>query len=289
MSKQTQYPNYPILGVEIDAVTVMQANELICNHAADPASEARYVVKPYSEFLDAASRQPELKTLLNNAWLSLPDGIAVCWAATYLYGGARTWRRVVTTGASIVLRPSSMYGVLPEKFAGANATWSLLGAAAERNLKVFLIGSPYGTTIAHTAAAIITKLPGLNIVGTAPGEINGLHGADLLHAVQNDLNLTPLAAQINATNPDIILIGMGFPLQETIMQRLKPLLHHGVMIGEGGTFDYDSFGGQQTRAPEVIQKIGLEWLWRLILNPSRLKRQLAIPRLIWRVAHEPRL
>ncbi len=70
------------------------------------------------------------------------------------------------------------------------------------------------------------------------------------------------------------------------MARLQEKLTHGVMIGEGGTFDYQQFGGKLPKAPGWVQKINLEWLWRLIRQPWRLKRQLAIPRFMWRVYQE---
>jgi N-acetylglucosaminyldiphosphoundecaprenol N-acetyl-beta-D-mannosaminyltransferase len=60
---------------------------------------------------------------------------------------------------------------------------------------------------------------------------------------------------------------------------------HGVFIGEGGTFDFESFGGERKRAPQWVQRVGLEWLWRLILQPGRILRQLAVPRFIYRVWH----
>jgi N-acetylglucosaminyldiphosphoundecaprenol N-acetyl-beta-D-mannosaminyltransferase len=127
-----------------------------------------------------------------------------------------------------------------------------------------------------------------NLVGQASGAIGNVHGADLLAALKADLDVSPLADQIAQSGADLILVGMGFPLQETLMARLVDRLDHGVLVGEGGTFDYRSFGGRQARAPQLVQRVGLEWLWRLILDPRRIKRQLSIPRLIWKVYREPR-
>jgi N-acetylglucosaminyldiphosphoundecaprenol N-acetyl-beta-D-mannosaminyltransferase len=76
---------------------------------------------------------------------------------------------------------------------------------------------------------------------------------------------------------------MGFPVQERVCTYLSEHSSHGVFIGEGGTFDYERFGGQRPKAPSWIQRIGLEWLWRLVLEPRRLGRQLAIPRFIYRI------
>ena len=76
---------------------------------------------------------------------------------------------------------------------------------------------------------------------------------------------------------------MGFPLQEQVCAYLASHIGHGVFIGEGGTFDYEQFGGARPKAPATMQKLGLEWLWRLGLEPRRIVRQLAIPRFIYRI------
>jgi N-acetylglucosaminyldiphosphoundecaprenol N-acetyl-beta-D-mannosaminyltransferase len=121
------------------------------------------------------------------------------------------------------------------------------------------------------------------VVGSWPGVLEGMQGAALRAALPHEPVEAELVTDLHATRPDLILVGMGFPLQEELMAKLAPQLSHGVLIGEGGTFDYDSFGGVRTRAPRWVQTIGLEWLWRLATEPSRWRRQLAIPRFIWTV------
>jgi len=95
--------------------------------------------------------------------------------------------------------------------------------------------------------------------------------------------LAATAARVREAEADLVLVGMGFPLQEHVCARLAARLGHGLLIGEGGTFDYDSFGGRRRKAPSAFSRIGLEWLWRLAQEPWRLKRQLAIPRFIYRI------
>jgi N-acetylglucosaminyldiphosphoundecaprenol N-acetyl-beta-D-mannosaminyltransferase len=286
MSKQQNYPKYNLLGVVVDALTIKEANTYIVTWAKDHSRPAIYVTKPYVEFLDRAATDQKTARLLNEAELCLPDGVALSWAATYLYGGRHTLARLVTTLASIILRPASLTEQFPERFAGANATWSLLEAADQAGLKVLLVGSPHKSDLATTSATITARLPNIKIVGHAPGEINGLSGPMLAAALSSDTSdLSRLVAQIKSSGAELILIGMGFPLQELLMATLKHQLEYGVMVGEGGTFDYDSFGGHATRAPHAIQRLGLEWLWRLILDPTRWRRQLAVPRYISRIYH----
>ncbi len=279
------FKQLPVMGVSFDVATVAEANAYICTQAADPTSTSFYVVKPYSEFIERAIRDPKILTYLSGARLRLADGMAICWASVYLYGGGHHWWRIISTGANLIFHPTSAYQFLPEKFAGANATWDLLKRAEDHHLRVFLIGSPRHNDIAKTAKAILNELPQITIAGTASGEIEGLMGLELLAALEAGLEVDTLAEQIELARADLILVGMGFPQQEAVMARLEVRLNHGVMVGEGGTFDYRSFGGRQPKAPKWMQSIGLEWLWRLIIDPRRIVRQLAIPRFIWQVWH----
>ena len=82
-----------------------------------------------------------------------------------------------------------------------------------------------------------------------------------------------LVEDLSRAEPDLILIGMSFPLQEQVMATIQPSLPHGVMIGEGGSFDYRQFGGMVRRAPRPLRAVGLEWLWRLSQEPRRLWRR----------------
>jgi N-acetylglucosaminyldiphosphoundecaprenol N-acetyl-beta-D-mannosaminyltransferase len=272
-----------ILGVGIDAITISAAITHITDVAADPTSASRYVVKPYVEFLDRAATRPELQELLNGAYLSLPDGVAAIWAAHYLYAGPHGAWRFWRTLSLIVLNPSTLAWPLPEKIAGINFTLPLLETAASKHLRVFLIGQPRtahsGTVaIAHTATTLTQKIPGLIIAGTRSGR-------DELSTTGKvtDGWMSQTATDIAACKPDIILVGMGFPLQERVIAQLCEKIAHGIFIGEGGTFDYEAFGGSRPKAPTRIQRVGLEWLWRLGLEPKRLIRQLAVPRFIWRI------
>jgi N-acetylglucosaminyldiphosphoundecaprenol N-acetyl-beta-D-mannosaminyltransferase len=275
MSKQAQFKKYQILGVEVDALTRQQAVGHIVSLASDPAKAPVYMVKPYVEFLDRAYREPAFQTLLNQAELSIPDGVALHWAATYLHNGRRNLLRLLTTLSQIVLNPQAIHRLLPLRAAGTKFAWELLAVCADQNLRIFLVGTPNGGRgdIRHTANAIQKRLPRINIIGTYGGYFPPGDEAELVEILKR-------------SKPDLILVGMGFPKQEQLMTRLVKQLPHGVMIGEGGTFDYVSFGGRQPKAPRLLQRLGLEWFWRLLIEPARIKRQLAIPRFIWNVYRE---
>jgi len=287
--------SYTILGVRIDALSMKAAAERIVERAADPTTAAVYVVKPYVEFLDQAGPNATIRAVLNGAWLSLPDGVSTQWAAAYLYGereggrkGGRTWWRAFGLLASILVRPAAIKRQLPERFGGTNFAWQLLEAAAPKQLRIYLVGTPNHSTIEAAATTIGQRLPQLKLVGTWPGQLGGKSGTALRQALQASAVEAELVADLKAKRPDIVLVGMGFPLQEKLIAKLAPQLSHGVLIGEGGTFDYDSFGGRRRKAPRTMQSLGLEWLWRLGQEPARWRRQLAIPRFVVKVCRSGR-
>ncbi len=278
MSRQNNFDKVPILGVEIDALTIEQAITYILDRAGNFKQPAGYVVKPYVEFMDAAANNPTLKHILNNAELTLADGVALIWAAHYLYAGPHSAWRFWRSLFEIVLAPKTLEWPLPERIAGINLTWPLLEAAAKRDIAVFLIGKESRKDIESTANVVRRQLPKLRIVGT----FSGRDPARPLGEV-SEAWITEALTAITGAKPDLILVGMGFPLQEQVMSRLTPQLDHGMLIGEGGTFDYEQFGGKRKKAPRIMQRLGLEWFWRLLLQPQRIRRQLAIPRFIWRI------
>jgi N-acetylglucosaminyldiphosphoundecaprenol N-acetyl-beta-D-mannosaminyltransferase len=277
MSRQTDYDKLDLLGVEVDAISNPDAIAYICELASG-SHEAAYVVKPYVEFLDRSYHNSELQDLLGGAELSIPDGVALVWAAAYLYAGKRSAWRFWKTLFQIILAPDALRWPLPDRGAGINFTWPLLEQAAQRKLRVYLIGSPRGTSIEHTADTLTAAIPGLDIVGTHSGRDQTTGARRVSQAW-----LVSLQQAVTEARPDLVLVGMGFPLQEEVCAYLAGHNAHGVFIGEGGTFDYEAFGGQRPKAPAWLQRMGLEWLWRLIQQPGRIIRQLAIPRFIYRI------
>ncbi len=257
-----------ILGVRIDPLSIAEAWGALPELVEAP--RAYYITKPYVEFLDRAS-EPEIRALLNGSRLCLADGVALQWAAYYLYGGHRSVLRLFSTLADIILRPQKLSAVIPERFAGVDAAWRMLEMCEQESLRIYLVGHPKGGTIEGTANVLAKRLSNLRIVGTFDG-----YRANSEEEV--------LTEELRRLRPDIVLVGTGFPRQERMMARLVQRLDHGVFIGEGGTFDYEAFGGKVPRAPRPLRRLGLEWTWRLLLEPrERLGRQMAIPRFIYKI------
>jgi N-acetylglucosaminyldiphosphoundecaprenol N-acetyl-beta-D-mannosaminyltransferase len=278
MSHNNPFDSLNILGVSVDVTSLNDAIGYIVSRAGETHMPAGYVIKPYVEFFDQAAAQPDLQDLLNHAELSVADGVAVLWAAHYLYAGPRTFGRFLLTLAQIIIQPNALRWPLPERAAGTNFTWPMLQAAANAHLRVFLIGKESDDGIAATARAIQAAVPGITIVGTRSGRDRTSPRGQV-----SPEWLEQTAAALHDSRAQLTLVGMGFPLQERVCAHLAAALPHGILVGEGGTFDYESFGGVRRKAPAGIQRLGLEWAWRLALEPRRIIRQLAIPRFIWHI------
>ncbi len=195
------------------------------------------------EFIMAAQNDLEFKRILNQADLNLPDGIGVIWAA----------RRQGHT--------------LRERVAGSDLIYQLADRAAKTSWRVFLLGAAEG--VAEQAALKLRALyPGLNIVGAWAG--SPLPEAD-----------DEAVRRIRAAEADIVLVAYGAPKQDKWIDRNLTRTGASVAIGVGGSFDF--VVGTQRRAPRWLQRLNLEWLYRLVREPRRWRRQLALPRFVWRV------
>jgi len=254
--------------VRFHALTRLQAAEAIARLASD--GRRCYVVKPYSEFMPRAVRDPFVRAILNGADLCLADGVGILWAAHYLSlpgGRLRALAQLPLSLASLVLRPSALRRPLPEAMAGVDLTWEMLARLADAGASVYLLG---GTHDENQGAVqrIRARLPSLHIAGAHQGHFDP-HGPVNAQVI----------ADINAARPRALLVAMGFPRQEEWIANNLAQLDIGVAVAEGGSFTFIS--GAVPRAPQWMRRAGLEWLFRLLRQPWRIRRQAAIPVFIW--------
>ena len=182
--------------------------------------------------------------ILHAADLCVPDGVGLLWAAK--------WKG----------RP------LRERVAGSDLVPLLVAEAAARQWKVFFLGAAPG--VADRAAAILkAQYPSLIVAGCWAGSPH-LHDDEAA------------IAQIRESEPHIVLVAYGAPAQDKWIARNRDRLNGAVWLGVGGAFDFIT--GEAVRAPKWIQRLGLEWLHRLIKQPWRWRRMLALPRFVWAVA-----
>lgn len=262
-----------VLGVRFHALNRRQAAEAIAQLAA--AGRRAYVVKPYSEFMPPAARDRTIREILNGADLCLADGVGILWAAHYLSlpgGPLRAAVQLPLSLAALVINPSALTHPLPEAMAGVDLTWEMLARLAEKDATVYLLG---GTAWENDVARrrIQERFPSLRIVGAHPGHFD-------TRGPENDR----LVAEIGALQPDALLVAMGFPRQERWIVENLPRMTVGVAIAEGGSLSFIS--GAVPRAPRWMRRAGLEWLFRLLRQPWRLRRQLALPAFVWLVVRK---
>lgn len=168
----------------------------------------------------------------------------------------------IADGAGLVKLARFTGKHLPERISGVDFVEGLAGMAEEFGFSMFLLGGEAG--VAKNAGDNLKKLfPKLKIVGTFSGKAGD--GFD----------------SIKSKNIDVLVVAFGHVRQEKWIKRNLPKLHVKLAIGVGGALDYIS--GSKRRAPEFIQKANLEWLYRLITEPWRIKRQFALPKFVYLV------
>jgi N-acetylglucosaminyldiphosphoundecaprenol N-acetyl-beta-D-mannosaminyltransferase len=182
-----------------------------------------------------------LAQIVNRADLVVADGIGVVWASGVL--GRR----------------------LPERIAGIELTEGILAEAAAKGWPVFMLGSSDG--VAQRAAdALRRRYQGLQIVGTHHGFFRpGPEEEEVLE-------------RIKGAKPKVLLAALGVPRQEKWLAAHLGTLRVPVAIGVGGSFDV--WAGVTRRAPKWVRQLHLEWLYRVLRQPSRFKRLLVLPKFV---------
>jgi N-acetylglucosaminyldiphosphoundecaprenol N-acetyl-beta-D-mannosaminyltransferase len=165
----------------------------------------------------------------------------------------------IPDGIGVILASKFKGGQIRERVTGIDMMLKLCETAAKHQKKIFLYGGKPGR--ADEAKVKLEEMyPGIQIAGT-------------LHGYVKDQQV--VSQTINQSQADIIFVAMGSPAQENWIIANKETLHPSVYQGVGGSFDVIS--GKIERAPESFQKLGLEWLYRLMKEPWRIKRQAVLP------------
>ena len=230
-----------ILGVNVNSLTMAQAVEAVQQFIAE--KKVALVATANAEMLMRATQDEELKDILNQADLVVPDGAGTVWAAGHLG------------------EP------MPERVAGFDLAQELMAAAPARGDRIYFFGSAPG--VAEKAKRKAEELyPGIQVVGVRNGFFS-------------EADEPQIIAEIKAARPDILLVALGVPKQEKWLKRHLQELQVPVSIGVGGTLDV--MAGVMQRAPLWMQKAKLEWLFRGLKQPSRAGRLLALPKFVLKV------
>lgn len=237
-----------ILGIKFNNVSLSEAVKKCSEWLS--SSGNYYIVTPNPEFVVDSLKDKEFKDILNKADLSVPDGIGVIWAGRIV--GRRFKERV--TGADLVNK--------------------LLEEGNTKGCSFFFLGGEGGSA-KRAAERAITSYKNLRI-----GYYEGGPGQEFDELARNHLNNFSRKTSVI----DFLLVGYGQKKQEKWIARNLDVIPVKVAIGVGGVLDYLSL--KKFRAPKLIRQHGFEWLFRLLQEPRRWRRQLALPYFVYLILKE---
>lgn len=173
---------------------------------------------------------------------------------------------ICADGIGVVKAAQILGDSLPGRVTGYDTMVRLLEIGNKKNFKIFLLGAQ-NETLQKTVENIHRSYPNVEVVGYQDGFFDW---------EQNDI-----ATKIAELQPDLVFVALGVPRQEKWISENIGQFTHGVFIGVGGSFDV--IAGTVKRAPVIWQKLNLEWLYRLLRQPSRFGRMLVLPRFALKV------
>jgi N-acetylglucosaminyldiphosphoundecaprenol N-acetyl-beta-D-mannosaminyltransferase len=223
------------MGVRFAAVTESQAAQALVDAAAD--SLGYWTMTVNLDHLRRYLSEPVARELIDEADMVVADGKPLVWASR------------------LAGEP------LPERVAGSDLIWSISEAASHRGASIFLLGGNPGVA-GGAAEALLARYSDLKIAGTFCPPFGFEHDAEELRRIED---------QIRSTRPQIVLVGLGFPKQDTLIKRLRPIAPGTSFIGVGISLSF--VAGELSRAPAWMQALGVEWLYRLAQEPTRLVRR----------------
>ncbi|MFC5653098.1 WecB/TagA/CpsF family glycosyltransferase [Paenibacillus solisilvae] len=193
-----------------------------------------------------ALEQQSFHKVMLDAELVVPDGTGVVWAANYI-------------GDPVT-----------ERVAGFDLLHHLMGVGEKRSWRVFLLGTTQ-EIIEQTARKLKQQYPGVTIAGYRNGYFGSAEDAEVVE-------------YIRSTQADLLFVARSVDTQEPWIAQHKEAFGVPVIMGVGGSFDVIS--GNLKRAPKLFQKLRLEWLYRLLQQPSRYRRMFMLPKFVAKVMRD---
>jgi N-acetylglucosaminyldiphosphoundecaprenol N-acetyl-beta-D-mannosaminyltransferase len=232
------YDSVKVLGIPIPKLTLQQAVDLLAEQIGQASDKVYHVITVNPEIVMACREDQGLRQIVDDAGLLTADGIGIVIASGW--NGDR----------------------LPERVTGFDMMMTLLERGDRQGWSFYLLGADPETN-EKAAENIAARYPGVRVAGRQ----HGFFKPEEEPAILED---------IAAANPDVLLVALGVPKAERWIHRYKDRLKTRVAMGVGGSLDV--VAGKVKRAPVFWQKIHLEWLYRLMRQPSRWRRQLVLPR-----------
>lgn len=219
--------------ISIDRIDMKETVERIATGLSGPRNRSLHVVTPNVQFVQLARTNARFTEILGKADLSVADGVPLVWASRLLGNP------------------------LPGRVNGTDLMVRLAGESAQRGWTVYLLGGCPGA--AEKAAAVLcAQYPALRVIGIDCPPMGFMYNPAL------DAEVTD---RIREAAPDILFVAFGAPKQEIWIDEHRDL-PVGAMVSVGGSFELIS--GMTRRAPLFFQRAGLEWFWRLMMEPRRL-------------------
>ena len=224
-----------ILGAKVDAVTKTEAIMKIAAFLDE--QKPHFITTPNPEIILYAHRHPGYREILNKADLALPDGAGLLFVSRF------------------------MKQALPERVSGTDMVPEIAKLAREKHLKIALLGGLDQATIDKAARAM--RAWGNEVVYAS-------HGVPKEQWEDKEFH-DRIISELRAARPELVFVALGHPKQEQwIDEHQNSLPSVRLFIGCGGALDF--IAGAMRRAPAFMRQAGLEWLWRLVREPKRIKR-----------------
>jgi N-acetylglucosaminyldiphosphoundecaprenol N-acetyl-beta-D-mannosaminyltransferase len=219
----------------LDALTEQEVVDMV--RGAWASGQGGSIIPVNVDVARTVSQQPDLAGLLTAGSLVVADGMPLLWAARA--GGQ----------------------ALPERVTGSSLLFSLSAAAAADGRSVFLLGGAEGVP-EKAAEALSARFPALRVAGVESPPF----GFD-----RSPEGLQRATAAVTAAAPDLVFVGLGFPKQERLIERLRAARPNAWYLACGGGIPMAA--GIARRASPVVQRLGLEWAHRMAIEPRRLARR----------------
>lgn len=233
-------------GMRISPVSMEQAIERVEGFIKEKTP--RHVVTSDANAILRAQEDHEYSEIVRRAALITPDGYGVMW------------------GARLLNLP------VYERVTGVDMVTGICERAAKNGYSIYILGSDPGIAAA-AAKNLQARYPGLKVAGTHHGFWRRDGAEQGLDAAQSDIKI---AEEVCRAAPDVLFVAMGIPAQEKFIAAQMARMKVPVSLGVGGSFDV--YSGKYNRAPQHIQRMGLEWIYRVWIDPVRWRRMGYVPR-----------
>lgn len=229
-----------IMGIPVPKITMEDTVQIIEQAITDKKAEMFHVITLNPEITMSCQHDPLLRSIIDEAGHLTADG----------------------TGIVMVSRLKG--NPLPERVTGCDLLINLLEIGNKNNWSFYLLGASEMTS-KKAAKAISIAYPNISVLGRQHGFFD--QSVEL-----------QIVDEIATLSPDILVVALGAPKAEFWIHKFKNKLNVRVAIGVGGSLDI--IAGTVKRAPAIWHKLNVEWLYRLINQPSRWRRQLRLPRFV---------